>query len=108
MSVEKVTDNFKDKYPARMSDARFMTDYRPNCIMNKQYSGNMNSYEYRQKLISQAGDLIEIIDKVNNDLYGCSDCSQIVIPGSQYKQDCSGDTCKIIGNNASGIGIDQL
>ena len=32
--IERVTDNFHPDFPARMSDGRFMTDHRTNCILN--------------------------------------------------------------------------
>ena len=55
--MDRVSDNFKD-FPARMSDGRAFTDYKANCMMNKKISGETDSYEYRQKLITNADDLL--------------------------------------------------
>ena len=33
--MEQVTDNFYNDFPARMSDGRFITNYFPNCDINR-------------------------------------------------------------------------
>jgi hypothetical protein len=101
--TDKATDNYKG-FPARMSDGRFMTNYQPNCLMNK----NNNSYQYRQELISNAEKIMAETDEVNKNRYGCSDCSKIVIPETKNYQDCWGPTCLIDTVNPGGIGIDNV
>jgi len=104
-----MTDNYK-KYPARMSDGRFMTDNKPSCLLNKNIMNtmNMNSSEYRQYLINSATDIMDQINKHNNEIYGCTDCSKVSIPTSQSMQDCWDSNCKIDYVNPGGIGIDQV
>jgi len=101
--TDKVTDNYKG-FPARMSDGRFMTNYQPNCLMNK----NTNSYEYRQNLINNAMEIMQKEDNENQEKYGCSDCSKVIIPETMNYQDCWGPACIINTVNPNGIGIDQV
>tara|TARA_B100001094_G_scaffold325480_1_gene379876 strand:- start:624 stop:935 length:312 start_codon:yes stop_codon:yes gene_type:complete len=99
-------DNYKD-FPARMSDGRFMTDNRPNCEMNYELRQDMNSYEYRQNLINNAGNIFKKMQEINKEAYKCSNCNGTVVPPPQNKQDCKDGNCKVYENNSNGFGIDQ-
>ena len=45
--MSKISDNVNFDFPARMADGRTFTDYRPNCVMNKVLSKNMDSFQYK-------------------------------------------------------------
>ena len=49
---QKVTDNFFVDFPARMSDGRQFTDYRPNCLMNKSKVPLNEQYDKLDSVIS--------------------------------------------------------
>tara|TARA_B100001094_G_scaffold204307_1_gene198220 strand:+ start:382 stop:702 length:321 start_codon:yes stop_codon:yes gene_type:complete len=102
-----MTDNYKG-FPARMSDARFMTNWTPSCLANKIMQGEMNSYDYRMHLMRSAETIFENIKKVNEEKYGCSDCSKVPIPETKSYQDCWGPNCLINKVNPKGIGIDNV
>ena len=59
------TDNYVMDFPARMSDGRQFTDYRQNCIVNNEISKGMSSWEYRNFLTNNAGEIHKaLIEKV--------------------------------------------
>ena len=39
--MNKVADNVELGFPARMSDGRQFTDYRPNCYLNNELGQNI-------------------------------------------------------------------
>ena len=104
-----MSDNYK-KYPPRMSDGRFMTEFRPNCLVNKNIMDtmNMDSYEYRMYLTKSAESIMKQINDHNNELYGCKDCSNVTVPPVKNMQNCWGPNCQIEMVNPTGIGIDQV
>ncbi|MBE17946.1 MAG: hypothetical protein CMH79_04205 [Nitrospinae bacterium] len=101
------TDNFKGS-TARMSDGRFMTNYKSNCILNNTFKGQLNSYEYRQSLINNTTQIMDMIHSGLEDNYSCKDCHEIAIPKARYKQDCHGPSCMIYDGQKDGIGIEQV
>tara|TARA_B100000902_G_C26994285_1_gene756633 strand:- start:456 stop:770 length:315 start_codon:yes stop_codon:yes gene_type:complete len=100
-------DNVKD-YPARMSDARFITNYNSSCVNNKLRSNGMNSYTYRQMLIQNAEKIMEDTKNQNEKNLSCNSCYKMIIPKTKYEQDCSGDVCTIKQVSEGGIGINNL
>ena len=55
--MSKTSDNVNLDFPARMADGRTFTDYRPNCVMNKVLSKQMDSFEYRIYLTHKGNEL---------------------------------------------------
>lgn len=100
-------DNVRD-FPARMSDGRFITNYNSSCVSNLLLSKNMNSYTYRQMLISNAEKIMQGQISQNEKNFSCNSCPKMIIPKTKYEQDCSGDTCTIKRVSDGGIGIDNL
>ena len=86
--MERVSDNFNNDFPARMSDGRFMTNYWPNCALNSSIQGEMSSYLYRQFLMNNASSLMTNMNKIHKAEYGCDTCfPEIKInPQSRYLQ----------------------
>jgi len=100
-------DNVK-KYPARMSDGRFITNFNSSCVNNLLLSKGMNSYTYRQMLIANAEKLMSEQISQNEKNFSCNSCPKMLIPKTKYEQDCSGDVCTIKRVSDGGIGIDNL
>tara|TARA_Y100000590_G_C15739353_1_gene1019705 strand:+ start:4275 stop:4604 length:330 start_codon:yes stop_codon:yes gene_type:complete len=106
--MEQVTDNFHNDFPARMSDGRFITNYFPNCDINRKMKKEMSSFEYRKYLIENTETLMQEINSTNEKLFGCKNCHTTVIPHNHLKQVCKDNgVCDLIEVDPSGIGIDQ-
>ena len=82
-SCNKTSNNKYFDCPALMEDGRAFTDYRPSSyvndlirIQNKVY----DSYSYRQFLINNGLNIIELNDKYNDMKNGCSSCTYNNIP----------------------------
>ena len=100
-------DNVKD-FPARMSDARFITNYNSSCVNNSLLSNGMNSYTYRQMLINNAENIMKDTKEQNKNNLSCKSCAKMIIPKTKYEQDCSGDVCTIKQVSEGGIGINNV
>ena len=61
-NTQIIPDNFFTTFPARMSDGRFMTDYRPNCLLNDILKQNP-----AEKLIKPVNIYMYIIIYIIND-----------------------------------------
>lgn len=63
------------------SDGRAFTDYRPNCLVNKNIQKNMNSLEYRKYLQTNASKIMEDNLKysiqTNKEVCNCSECVEL-------------------------------
>tara|TARA_B110000208_G_scaffold155111_1_gene187960 strand:- start:348 stop:788 length:441 start_codon:yes stop_codon:yes gene_type:complete len=112
MSCSKTSNNKYFKCPARMSDARFCTDYRPNSYINgaiKVANNLQNSYQYRLFLQRNANQLFQL----NNNLFfarnGCGPCmkpyNQGTVPPVQNEINCNTQSCIINNTNKNGIGL---
>jgi hypothetical protein len=109
-SCNKTSNNKYFDCPARMDDGRTFTDYRPSCTVDDmiRYSNNvMSSYEYRQFLIHNASNIMDVNMKYTIDKVGMSGCNAPEIPfnttcniNKQYSK------CNITNNN--GIGIQNI
>ena len=108
MSICNKTSN--NKYfncPARMSDGRQFTDYRPNCYVNNLLRYNnktMSSYEYRQFLINNGSELMNINNQYISQQVGCEPCNAPVIKNqSECVYNRQSGSCRI--NDVNGIGL---
>ena len=99
----KVPDNFHLDFPARMSDGRQFTDYRPNCLINTP-NNIMNSHQYKQQLIHNTDNILTNEDMVYNTLMGCNKCSDYNIVPPNLKLTCNKDNCNTFVNNNHGLG----
>jgi hypothetical protein len=77
-NCNKTSNNKYFNCPARMSDGRHFTDYRPNCFVNNllRYNNNtMSNYEYRQFLINNGSELMKINNIYTEEKVGCKPCT---------------------------------
>ena len=111
------SDNFFDGCPALMSDGRFITNYKPNCEMNRRIESTFNkgtpmsSWEYKYHLTNDTEKVLDVVNNNNNKMYGCT-AHPYNVPGPAIKQDCNYDNCIIKStnnnnnnNNNNGIGL---
>jgi hypothetical protein len=110
-SCGRVCDNKHGDCPARMSDGRLMTDYRPRCQVNFEAQPNpMSSYEYRQFLTHNAARLMQQNrDTAFQNAYcgPCLDEPGTMLP-EQHKQVCNGRTCSFPVNDPNGVGLGKV
>jgi len=90
-----------------MSDGRTFTDYRPNCILNniiRTQNKAENSYEYRQYLIRNGDNLIDINNEYITKKNSC-DSKPAPLPDfntvCRYDKRCGG--CYL--NSKCGLGL---
>lgn len=98
--------------PARMSDGRLFTDYRPRCVANTVNDigdNGVDSYKYRMYMMNNA---TEIMKKNMMDAFDCVTCNGNSrpeghpIPSASYKQVCTANTCSFTPVDPnSGIGL---
>lgn len=104
----KVNNNKFYSCPARMSDGRAFTDYRPRCAVNYEALPEpLSSFDYRQYLIHHAD---KIMDQTRFETFSrnhCSPCLQD--PGTmlpeQHVQVCDGRKCSFPVNDPNGLGV---
>lgn len=104
--MARVTDNFKD-FPARMSDGRAFTQYQANCLLNTTISSGLDSYQFRQKLITETDNILENQRKLLGDKFLCSTCNKATIPSEMFVQSCDNGNCYIDKISNEGVGIRQ-
>ena len=104
--MEKVTDNFKD-FPGRMSDGRAFTNYGPNCLFNRTIAKENDSYDYRQFLINNAGNIVKDEYETLFKNYSCETCKKAIVPTEMFVQSCKGGYCMIDKVSNDGIGMRQ-
>ena len=75
LSNLRVPNNKFQDCPAQMEDGRYITDYRPNVMINTQlekteWNRTYDNYEYRQFLIHNGNKIMEanmdVLQKINN------------------------------------------
>jgi hypothetical protein len=103
-SQNKSSDTKYPSCPAKMSDGRHFTDYRPRCITNSQ-NMSVGSYEFRQYMINNAEKLLE---EKRNTMRQCGPCVDpfnigTMLPEESYVK-CDKNTCIVVGNDPSGLG----
>jgi len=109
-NCNKTSNNKYFDCPARMDDGRTFTDYRPSSSVDDmiRYSNNvMSSYEYRQFLIHNANNIMNVNMQYTVDKVGVINCNASEIPmntvcnvNKQYSK-CS-------QTNPNGIGIENV
>ncbi len=91
--------------PARMSDGRHFTDYRPRCAVTYELQPNpMSAYNYRMYLNENAEKIMEknrdnvsrdnTYDSCVKDLYSVT-----------HVEKCNSQTCSFTPLNANGVGF---
>tara|TARA_B110000305_G_C19083609_1_gene467397 strand:- start:77 stop:394 length:318 start_codon:yes stop_codon:yes gene_type:complete len=104
--MSKITDNYHTEFPARMSDGRFITDYTPNCQHNLAIQNNMTSWQYRVYLTRYSSTIMDNIDTLNKQYYGCgASCDGNTVSPNRYSNVCNSGSCKVVENNPNGIGL---
>ena len=99
-------NNKSDSCPARMSDGRIFTDYRPGCLLNNSLRVSnklLNNHDYRMYLTRNASKLMENNNKYITSKYGCDSCVDTMLPESTMVV-CNKDTCKQVVVNRKGLG----
>ncbi len=100
-------NNVNNFCPARMSDGRHFTDYRPNCSLdgNIRTQNNIHSsFEFRSFLQENANKLMELnrSSAINNN--GCSSCSK---PSASSNQ-CASNYVYVINDKTDPFKITAL
>jgi len=109
-SRNNIPDNRYENCPALMSDGRFITNYKPNCEMNRniersfQQNVPLSSWEYKYNLINKSNEVFGNMDKFYNDNFGCSGYPYKILE-PELKQDCNYDNCVLNNNNSNGLGV---
>ena len=103
--MNKVTDNMEKDLPARMSDGRQFTDYRSNCILNNELSKNMGSWEYRNFLTNNAGQIHTLIIEQAKQVNECKTCSDNTILPVKNVINCGPTSCNTSLNDPNGVGL---
>ena len=100
----KVSDNHQLDFPARMSDGREFTDYRPNCYMNNEMGRNMGSWQYRTYLMRNAISIHkDLLNKVESKTAYSS--TGAPIPDVKTVVDCTHqNTCYYNMKDKNGLG----
>lgn len=106
--MAKTSDNVNLDFPARMADGRIFTDYRPNCVMNNDYSQGKNSFNYRYFLINNAQSIEGSIIQQLEEAVKCNDCNAQTVLPVQTVQNCNQGKCRISMTNQEGLGLDRL
>lgn len=112
-----MSDNFNrtvnNKYfdaPARMDDGRTFTDYRASSSVDNmiRYSNNvMSNYEYRQFLINNADEIMNINRKYTEDKVGTKNCTAKPVP-FYSTCDVNSSFAKCTVTNSDGIGLNNV
>ena len=106
-SCNKTSNNKYFDCPARMDDGRSFTDYRPSSTVNDmiRYSNNiMGSNEYRQFLIHNAVNIMNVSNQYTSSKMGCNSCNYEQVPfNTQCDYNNNFPVCNVV--NPNGIGI---
>jgi hypothetical protein len=106
-SCNKTSNNKYFDCPARMDDGRAFTDWRPSSDVENmiQYSNNiMSSYQYRQFLIHNANEIMNVNSMYSNNKLSCNNCDAKQVPFNTVC-DVNAQTSKCHNINQNGIGI---
>jgi hypothetical protein len=105
--MSKTSDNVNLDFPARMADGRIFTDYRPNCVMNSEYSKGKNSFEYRYHLTHNGTQIEQSSMKQLEERAKCNDCNAQTLLPVQTVQNCNAGICTISVQDPNGLGLDR-
>lgn len=108
----KTSNNKYFDCPARMSDGRHFTDYRPNCDLEhelRQENNVMSSFEYRNFLQSNAEQILNVNRKKACRQNCCGgSCKENFNNGTmlpeKYIVKCDGNTCTRVLADPTGLG----
>ena len=117
-SCNKPSNNQYANCPPKMSDGRMFTDYRPRCIANfatpglSEIPGNYNlpnSFEYRQYLIKNAGDIMKKNSEASYAANSCAPCVNPYMEGTMLPEQrvvkCDANTCTFSQKDPKGLGL---
>ena len=106
-TCNKTSNNKYFDSPARMDDGRAFTDYRSSNSIDDmiRYSNNINSsYQYRQFLINNGSNIMNINNIYTMDKVGSNSCNSNPIP---FYSECNINTsisnCNVIDQNGIGL-----
>ena len=108
-NCNKTSNNKYFDCPARMDDGRTFTDYRPSSSVDDmiRYSNNvMGSYEYRQFLIHNANNIMNVNMQYTSDKVSMNKCNAPEIPMNAVC-DINKQYSKCSQTNINGIGIEN-
>jgi hypothetical protein len=105
--MAKTSDNVNLDFPARMADGRTFTDYRSNCIMNREISNDKNSFEYRYFLEKNGASLEKSILNKLEEAVKCTSCNAQTVLPVQTVQNCNDGVCNISLKDPNGLGLDR-
>jgi len=98
-------------FPARMNDARQLTDYRSSCNINLPEQ-DMTTYQYRQYLKHNATKIMKNYTDINEFVSNpqwtddkCKMCSDYDIVKPDLPLVCEGSQCISSINESAGVGI---
>lgn len=93
--------------PARMSDGRLLTDYRPRCLQYARVASGQWGNDARQRMIHGADELMEIARQMNNRKVLPTSCVDTMVP-ELYKRVCTWKGCKTVPGHYTGIGTGRI
>lgn len=106
----KTSNNKYFDCPARMDDGRSFTDYRSSSYVDDmiRYSNNiMSSNEYRQFLIHNAKNIMDVNNNYTNSKMGCDSCNAVPVP---FHTECdynnSFSKCHTV--DSKGVGLNNV
>ena len=101
-NCNECSDSKYSSCPAKMSDGRLFTDYRPRCFS---HDVNKNSYDYRQFMIHNAENML---NEERTKLKMCGPCVEPFNIGTMLEEQtmvkCDGNSCQVVMNNPNGLG----
>ena len=101
-------DNFYSDCPAKMSDGRSFTDYRPSCSVNEKIQKDnkiTNSYSYRQFLISNADNLMKVNLEYIEGKTLCTGQKGVAVPDFKTKIEYTNVRGNTVDQNECGVGV---
>ena len=110
-SCNKTSNNKYFESPARMDDGRAFTDYRPSSSVDDmiRYSNNvMGNYAYRQFLIHNADNIININNKYTQDKVGNGQCNFNPVPPLNTVCDVNKEFSRCNTIDKKGLGLDHV
>ena len=112
MNCYRTSNNKYFTAPPRMADARHFTEYGENVKLNGSLQQEFeadNSYEYRMNLVHNAEKVMDVNNKKAFLLNGVTECKTPFAQGTMLpeaqKQVCNTRTCKVVTNDATGLGL---
>jgi len=109
-NCNKTSNNKYFDCPARMDDGRLFTDYRQSSTVDDliRFSNNVSSsYDYRQFLIHNGNNIMNINSQYIKDKAECSNCTANEVP---FATNCyvNNQFTKCVPTNVNGVGINNI